>query len=206
MTKLEDQRGGATGGPFCLPKGRFRRRYRPLRGRSFNRESGLAVVEAAIIIPLLFTLIFGIMDFSYAYNETLALRHGTRAGARTAVVNTKPATASGAAWNCPIIGTSPPASGTDAYDTICSIKSLIGLNQTSTRVSIYFVAPFTGAQLMKVCTQTYIKSISRVFSPILDNKVASTQVESTIENDEPSFTATYQETPLSSWPSSCTQL
>lgn len=46
------------------------------------RESGAALVEFAIIAPLLLLLVFGIIEFGRAYNAQNSLTHAAREGAR----------------------------------------------------------------------------------------------------------------------------
>ncbi len=45
-------------------------------------ERGVALVEAAIITPLLMMLVFGIIEFGFAFKDSLTLANGSRAGAR----------------------------------------------------------------------------------------------------------------------------
>lgn len=60
---------------------------RQLRGRG---DEGAALVEFAIIMPLLFLLIFGIIEFGWGFYQTLDVRHGARETARLAAVNFNP--------------------------------------------------------------------------------------------------------------------
>lgn len=48
-----------------------------------NREKGAAMVEFAIILPVLLLLVFGIIEFGRAYNTQLTLTHAAREGVRT---------------------------------------------------------------------------------------------------------------------------
>ncbi len=50
-------------------------------------ERGASLVEFALVLPLLATLIFGIIDFGFAFNSYIELRSGSREGARLAAVN-----------------------------------------------------------------------------------------------------------------------
>jgi hypothetical protein len=47
-----------------------------------SNESGTALVEFAIIAPLLFLLVFGIIEFGRAYNAQNTLTHAAREGVR----------------------------------------------------------------------------------------------------------------------------
>ncbi|MGH9084604.1 MAG: TadE/TadG family type IV pilus assembly protein [Acidimicrobiales bacterium] len=61
------------------------RRHRRARG-----SRGAALVEFAIISPLLFLLIFGIIEFGWIFYQKLDVRHGARETARLAAVNFNP--------------------------------------------------------------------------------------------------------------------
>lgn len=50
----------------------------------------MALVEFAFIAPILFLLIFGIIEFGWAFYQRLDVRHGAREGARLAAVNYQP--------------------------------------------------------------------------------------------------------------------
>ncbi len=52
-----------------------------------KHESGQAMVEFAIILPLLLVLVFGIIQFAIAFNNYMALTDAVRAGARQAAVS-----------------------------------------------------------------------------------------------------------------------
>ena len=52
-----------------------------------NREDGTAVVEFALIVPLLLLIVFGILDFGRALNYLNDSTQLARAGARWAVVD-----------------------------------------------------------------------------------------------------------------------
>jgi Flp pilus assembly protein TadG len=64
----------------------------PLRQlRSLRRdESGQALVEFALILPLLLVLVFGVLDFGRAYNYWIDSTHLSATGARWAAVNKNP--------------------------------------------------------------------------------------------------------------------
>lgn len=58
-----------------------------LNSRYFHskRMAGVATVEFALVATLVFTLLFGIIDFSYLLWGTLSMQHAVREGARYAV-------------------------------------------------------------------------------------------------------------------------
>lgn len=52
-----------------------------------QREAGVAMVEFALVLPLLLTIVFGVMDFGKAMNYWIDQTHLANEGARWAVVN-----------------------------------------------------------------------------------------------------------------------
>lgn len=59
----------------------------------FRRQDGAVIVEFALVVPLLFLIVFGIIDFSRAYaqlnNINSSLREGARFGAAQGVPTAK---------------------------------------------------------------------------------------------------------------------
>ena len=51
------------------------------------------MVEFAIIVPVLALLLFGVIEFGWAFSQNLDVRHGAREGSRLAAVNYGTATA-----------------------------------------------------------------------------------------------------------------
>jgi Flp pilus assembly protein TadG len=52
-----------------------------------DREKGASAVEFAIVLPLLLTLVFGIMEAGWLFAQQVEVRNAAREGARLAVVN-----------------------------------------------------------------------------------------------------------------------
>ena len=59
--------------------------------RLFRSEKGQAMVEFALILPLLLTLLCGIIDFGWMYYNQITLNNAAREGARYAVIHYDPA-------------------------------------------------------------------------------------------------------------------
>jgi Flp pilus assembly protein TadG len=64
--------------------------------RQFSDERGAALVEAALILPLLLLLVFGIVAFGRGYNAKVSATHAAREGVRVLAL-TRDATAAEAA-------------------------------------------------------------------------------------------------------------
>ncbi len=60
-----------------------------------DREDGAALVEFALILPLLMSLLMGMVEFGWAFSNNLDVRHGAREAARLAAVNAGPVTGAG---------------------------------------------------------------------------------------------------------------
>lgn len=54
--------------------------------RRLRSESGMAMVEAVIVLPVLLMLMFGILEFGLAFGRWQVLGNAAREGARRAVV------------------------------------------------------------------------------------------------------------------------
>lgn len=53
-------------------------------GRFFRKDRGAAIIEFALVVPILFLLVWGILSFSRAYQRMNALTSSLREGARVA--------------------------------------------------------------------------------------------------------------------------
>lgn len=186
-------------------RGRSEQRFRRSRARG---DRGAVLVEAAFLLPFLFALLFGIIDFGFTFNDWISVRQGGRDGLRQVIVKTNPTAPGGGSWSCPA-GTSAPASGTDAYAIMCFTKLRIGLDQNKTAVKLNFTSPMTAGQPVKICVQYRTTSLTRAYSTLLDNKILDTEVESLAEQG--STIATFAETTFPdgvavNWAASCAQL
>jgi Flp pilus assembly protein TadG len=54
---------------------------------SKGSERGAVVVEFALVLPIFLILVFGVIEFGWAFSQQLDVRHGAREGARLAAVN-----------------------------------------------------------------------------------------------------------------------
>jgi hypothetical protein len=63
----------------------------PRRGQ-VGDEGGAALVEFALVLPLLLLLLFGIIEWSFVFRDSLAVASATRTGARTASAMPRSAT------------------------------------------------------------------------------------------------------------------
>ncbi|HEY7135103.1 MAG TPA: TadE/TadG family type IV pilus assembly protein [Acidimicrobiia bacterium] len=64
--------------------GRVLRRVGRVRGRAERSERGAALVEAALILPLVLLIVFGALEFSSLYKDAAVVSSAARAGGRIA--------------------------------------------------------------------------------------------------------------------------
>ena len=50
--------------------------------RTVRRDRGATLVEAAVVLPLLFVVIFALVEFGWAFKDSLSVGHGAREAAR----------------------------------------------------------------------------------------------------------------------------
>ncbi len=178
------------------------------RGRRPEKQSGSVLIEFALVAPVLFALLFGIIDFSLVMFSDISLHQGTTAGAREAeVIATNPPT-SPAPTSCATAGSFTG----ETQALICYTKSRIGLNEANTRVSIWFSTAgcttgncyVAGAPVI-VCSQYPASSVTGFFTSLLKNVILTSKAEVRIADTNPDPTSVPEaETPLgSSCPSSC---
>ncbi len=65
-------------------------KFLPHRRSPYSSEAGASLVEFVLVLPLLLTLLFGMIDFGKAFNYWIDSTQITSEGARFAAVNRKP--------------------------------------------------------------------------------------------------------------------
>ncbi|MFB0834007.1 TadE/TadG family type IV pilus assembly protein [Arthrobacter halodurans] len=89
--------------------------------QSDQREFGSSAVEFALLLPVLLTLILGIVEFGYAFNQQISLTQGAREAARHYAIHASSAPVSSATLTATaraaapmaadLVASSVPASG-----------------------------------------------------------------------------------------------
>ncbi len=55
------------------------------KGYHMEGDRGATLVEAAIVLPIFFLLVFGLLEFGFGFKDWLSINHAAREGARVAV-------------------------------------------------------------------------------------------------------------------------
>ncbi len=63
-------------------------RRRAVRHRDSRRARAAAIVEFAVVLPLLLTILFGIIEYGYVFMVRLTVEHAAREGCRVASLST----------------------------------------------------------------------------------------------------------------------
>ncbi len=54
-------------------------------GYRMGNDRGATLVEAAIVLPIFFLLVFGLLEFGFGFKDWLSINHAAREGARVSV-------------------------------------------------------------------------------------------------------------------------
>lgn len=186
-----------------------------LSTRRHRGETGAALVELAMVVPLLVGLLMGIVDYAVMFSEKIDLRQGVREaswnGSRTIFGSVQPCSITG------FSGSGDAVADANAQRLMCMTKRRADLDEGSMRVKIvifdlhgntmftsgdpntYFVA----GQGILVCSMRQARSVTRFYAGFLDDKVQRARLSNVIlrNNDggsPPMATpvATSQEAPL----------
>ena len=148
----------------------FLRRRRVARRGLFCRlrgDRGSSVVEFALVMPILATLVMGIIDFGATFDTWSAVRQGVWNGARSGAV-----AIFGSSSNCNLTftggGSAPSA---DMEDLMCLTKAEIGLPTSSIRTDVILSDPtlsvtgtaWTVTGGLTVCAQVPANSVTGFF-------------------------------------------
>lgn len=125
------------------------------------------IIEAALVLPMLLLLVFGMIDFGVNLSDQISVREGVREGVRQAVVD---------------------APGAESIAEVVALtKERIG-DVKGTRV---YVDPQAtdGADAgdrgsnLTVCAYVPMRSVSGLYSPVLDGRYLWSKVTMRVEQD-----------------------
>ena len=143
-----------------------------MREHGARDERGSALVELALVLPLALMLLFGIIEFSATYNNSISVRNGTREGARMAVVNDVSADS---------------ACNAGATAIVCKTKERIGLDTSKTKVGISLSGTSVGDSVT-ICATYPAFNTTGVMQPFLGGKTVSSSVTMRLEQT-PTFSS-----------------
>jgi Flp pilus assembly protein TadG len=127
--------------------------------RGLGRESGSALVEMAIVVPLFLLLVFGVIEFGFVFYRQIGINQGVREAARSAAV----ANYSGGVATC---------TGTSVVEIACLADARSGVS--GTKSAVHIVGPGTGVGAeVEVCSEYPESSVTGLFSSLLPAHLTS---------------------------------
>lgn len=146
-----------------------------------RRGRGAALIEFALVFPILILILFGTVDFGVVLLNINTTKQGTREGARQAVVSNF-----GSSTSC----TATPSSiSGEARQLICLVKNRIGLESVDTRIKINFPNANQVGNSILVCAQYPMRSTTGLLGPVLNSRVIRAKVEMRIEKADTNLVA-----------------
>ncbi len=129
-------------------------------------------------MPLLVVLIFGIIEFGFAFNQNLELHSASREGTRLATVD------NGCPNNsCPTLTADQER---DALIAATRAKAYGLARGSSIKVSVDYTGATVGTDTVTVCLNYTPHSVTGLFRPILDGVVLKSKAVMRLEQ-QPSF-------------------
>jgi len=154
-----------------------------------RRDDGASAVEFALVAPVLFLILFGIIDYGIWFSDSISARQAVRDGARRGVVES--------------FGTCTGATGGDLGTLACTVKGAMEPISGSTyvRVTVATAPGGPGGQAwavgstLRVCAMTKHTALMPLV-PFPADGISRTKVEMPIEQltGTPTRT-TYQDAP-----------
>jgi Flp pilus assembly protein TadG len=138
-------------------------------GRTHRRcggDDGAALVEFAFVVPIFFLLVFGIMEFGWAFYQHLDVRHGAREGARLAAVNYKT--------------TAAPTPADQATQIVNELCARMDTGDDAINIQITRTGGAVGDELV-VNVSKDLQQLTGFLGFVLDGKTIDEEVHSRIE-------------------------
>lgn len=144
-------------------------------GRLFG-DGGAALVEFALVLPVLSLLLFGIIEFGINLNDYQTMRQSVRDTARNAIV--------GDYGNSGACDQGGATAANNANAMICTTRATSGLG-SSLAVRVVFTdnngAADYSTDRVKVCAVAPAKSVTGIIAPFLKSRYLKASVETRAE-------------------------
>jgi Flp pilus assembly protein TadG len=131
-------------------------------------ERGAALVEFAISALLVFALVFGIIEFGWAFSQNLDVRHGAREASRLVAVNYRPVSAA-----------TPAEQAEDIIDEVCSRMD----GGSGTRVTLRLTTAGQAGDRAEVEVERTLQTLTGFYDALLAGKTLRSTVDTRIEVD-----------------------
>jgi Flp pilus assembly protein TadG len=141
------------------------------------------MVEFAFVVPILATLVFGVIEFGFAFNSQLEVRSASREGARFAAVDN----------GCSNNACSGQSASTQRDNIITATRSKASgvANVSNVQISLScsntpsdctaITSSNIGTATVTVCVNYTVQSVTGLFAPILNNKTLTSKAVMRLE-------------------------
>ena len=143
-----------------------------MRSSNTDDQRGAALVEAALILPVLVLFFAGIVDFGFAMNDMQQVNNATFRAARELAVDEY----SGA--------TGCAATVTDTEKLVCMVRNYSNRPVASTYVRVVPPATVTAGEQVLICLATPARSITGASQPIADGLLLRSSRFVRLESDD----------------------
>jgi len=151
------------------------------RRRRQRGERGASAVEFGLLAPVLFLLLFGIIDYGIWFADSISARQAVRDSARRAVVEDF-------GPGCTSTNTPPTGPPTDLQKLSCAVESSMGQISGSTRVRVSVATgpssptggTWAAGAVLRVCAMTQHSSLLPMV-PLPNSGISVTRVDMPIE-------------------------
>jgi hypothetical protein len=134
---------------------------------STRRDDGASAVEFALLAPLLFALLFGIIQYGLWFGDSLSMKQGVREAARQGVVAN--------------FGTDTSCGTSNGQRLLCTTKDRIGGITGAPLVKVVAPSGWVKGKPLIVCAQMDVTTPTG-FIPLPNDGVITSKVEMSVEN------------------------
>ncbi len=145
---------------------------RPAKATRSDRSRGAVIVEAAIVMPLLFALLAGFIDFAWVFNDLQTTRQEAREITRQAVVGVTSSN-----YSC---SHGAGSINNTTAGLVCEVKERVG-SDAVVKLALPDVSGYEIGNALMVCVQLPYESITGMYDTLIDDGAAKVKVESRIE-------------------------
>lgn len=139
-----------------------RRLHHDARWSGLRRERGAALVELAVVLPLLLVLLFGIVEAGWAFSQRLEIQHGAREAAHLTAVNY--------------------GSDADVATEVCGRMNFTG-DSATTEVTISLLGGDDVGDPARVTIQATYSSLTGLFDAVFSGATISSDIAIRLEQE-----------------------
>lgn len=141
------------------------------KGNSRRQDDrGAALVEFALLAPVLFAVVFALIEFGWTFVQNLDVRHGAREGVRLAAVNYNPEDETDGADQL-----------ADIITEVCSRMDVTG--GASVELTYNASGETEVGSVFTIKVTRPLEQLTGFLSPVLDGKTVDSTVEARMETD-----------------------